>query len=98
MRRRRRVGRSCRRAWPPTPCLASAEDHRDGEAAFGGFLIFRVHLARGQRHRVNRRVEIHPAVRRYLIAGDEIAGPGLDCAEGAAFDTWDLDEASDRIA
>src|SRR5207247_1185720 len=58
----------------------------------------RVHLLGGKGHGGDGGVEVDAAVLGDLVAGDHVAGPRLDRAEGAALDAGDLDEAGNGVA
>ena len=101
----RAAARTFRFQWSCSDCsgLRRQAEQSNGSRAprgrrLGGLLVLRVHLLRGQRHRVHRRVEVHAAVGRDLVAGDHEARPRLDGAERAALDARHLHEAGDRVA
>ena len=82
--------------WLAAPGLT--EHDGDGQAAFGGLLILRVHFLGCERHRADGRVKVDPAVGRNLVARDHKARPRLDRAERTPFDTGNLYVPGNRVA
>src|SRR3954471_20629447 len=83
---------------PVTRTCRSAEYEGLSETGFRRLLVFRVHVLGGLGHRSNDRVDVYAAVFRDFVAGDEIAGPGLDRTERAPLDARHLHEACNRVA